>query len=91
MSSEFKNFLPNTQPISSEDKIIVEDLHRILGKGASMDKVPSLSSAVPFNLVTSRWIIRREGWINERGCRTQRERAALSVVICRSEGASYGN
>ena len=34
-----KYFLPNAQPISSEDKIIVEDLHRILGKGASMDKV----------------------------------------------------
>lgn len=34
-----KYFLPNAQPISSEEKIIVDDLHRILGKGASIDKV----------------------------------------------------
>jgi hypothetical protein len=34
-----KYFLPNAQPISSEEKIIVDDLHRILGKGASMEKV----------------------------------------------------
>ena len=34
-----KYFLPNAQPISSEEKVIVDNLHRILGKGASMDKV----------------------------------------------------
>ena len=34
-----KYFLPNAQPISSEEKIIVDNLHRVLGKEASMDKV----------------------------------------------------
>jgi hypothetical protein len=32
-------FMPNALPISSAEKIIVDDLHRILGKGASMEKV----------------------------------------------------
>jgi len=32
-------FLPNAQPISSEEKIIVDNLHKILGKKASMDAV----------------------------------------------------
>jgi hypothetical protein len=37
---EYKRyFLPDVQPTSSAEKIIVDDLHRILGKGASMEKV----------------------------------------------------
>jgi hypothetical protein len=34
-----KYFLSNAQPISSEEKIIVDDLHKILGKGTSMENV----------------------------------------------------
>jgi hypothetical protein len=32
-------FLPNAQPISSEEKINVDNLHKILGKKASMENV----------------------------------------------------
>ena len=34
-----KYFLPNAQPLSSEEKIIIDNLHRIMGKGASMESV----------------------------------------------------
>ncbi len=32
-------FLPDAQPISREEKIIVDDLRKVLGKGVSMEKV----------------------------------------------------
>jgi len=32
-------FRSNAEPISSEEKIIVDNLHKILGKGASMENV----------------------------------------------------
>ena len=32
-------FRSNTAPISSEEKIIVDNLHKVLGKGASMENV----------------------------------------------------
>ena len=34
-----KYFLPNAQPLSSEEKIIIDNLHKIMGKGTSMESV----------------------------------------------------